>query len=90
MLQKEAKINGANLQIWQYTGVGQEKFFMYYTDGYYYITAAHSNKVLDVTNDNNIVQNEKIASDDTQRWSVIPDGMVHIILYVRLMDYSWI
>ena len=69
-----SQINGANLQIWQYTGVGQEKFFMYYTDGYYYITAAHSNKVLDVTNDNNIVQNEKIASDDTQRWSVIPDG----------------
>lgn len=66
--------NGANLQIWQYTGIGQEKFEVEYIDGYYFITVVHSKKVLEVTENNNIVQNEKNISNDNQKWSIVPDG----------------
>ncbi len=66
--------NGANLQLWSYHGVSQEKFKLTYENGYYFITAAHSNKVLEIMSDNNIEQNEKQANNNNQKWSLMPDG----------------
>ena len=68
--------NGANLQLWQYHGVNQEKFLLTYEDGYYMIEASHSNKVLEILpdNNNNIVQNEKDDTKDSQKWILINNG----------------
>ena len=66
--------NGANLQLWSYHGVNQEKFTLTYENGYYFITAVHSDKVLEIMSDNNIEQNEKNANNNNQKWILIPDG----------------
>ena len=66
--------NNANVQLWEYHGVSQEKFKLEYIDGYYQILAAHSNKVLEIKDNNNIVQNERQLSKDSQKWILIPNG----------------
>lgn len=67
--------NGANVQLWQYHGVNQEKFILTYENGYYTIVASHSEKALEVqTSDNNIVQNAANASNDNQKWFLIPNN----------------
>ena len=66
--------NNANVQLWEYHGVSQEKFKLEYIDGYYQILAVHSNKVLEIKDNNNIVQNERQLSKDSQKWILIPNG----------------
>ena len=66
--------NGANLQLWKYHGVNQEKFILSYEDGYYTIVASHSNKVLELKSNSKIEQNEKNSGNNMQKWILIPDG----------------
>ena len=48
-IEKCSKNDGANLQIFRYDGLDNQKFkVMYNKDGYYTITIVHSNKSLDV------------------------------------------
>lgn len=48
-IEKCSKNDGANLQIYKYEGLDNQKFKVEYNkDGYYKITAVHSNKAIDV------------------------------------------
>lgn len=48
-VEKVSKDDGANIQIYKYEGLDNQKFEVKYNnDGYYTIKAVHSNKVLDV------------------------------------------
>ena len=66
--------NGANLQLWKYHGVNQEKFILSYEDGYYTIVPSHSNKALELKSNSRIEQNEKNSGNNMQKWILIPDG----------------
>ena len=49
MVGKASKNDGANIQIYKYEGLDNQKFEVKYNnDGYYTIKAVNSNKVLDV------------------------------------------
>ena len=66
-----SKEEGANLQIWQNSNVNQQVFKVKYDadNKYCKIIAKHSNKVLAVTKDNNVVQ-ETDTNSDNQKWSL--------------------
>ena len=66
--------SGANLQLWKYHGVNQEKFILTYEDGYYTIVPSHSNKALELKSNNSIEQNDKNLSNNMQKWTLVPDG----------------
>jgi len=74
-----SKANGANIQLYEYVNVNQQKFKVkYLEDGYYTITALHSNKVLDVawagkTNGTNVWQHE-LNNTDAQKWLIKEAG----------------
>ncbi len=63
--------DGANLQIWENSNVNQQVFKVKYDadNQYCKIIAKHSNKVLAVTKDNNVVQ-ETDTNSDNQKWSL--------------------
>lgn len=62
---------GANLQIWQDSNVNQQVFRVEFDEDKTYckITAKHSNKVLTVEANNNVVQRTDTGADN-QRWSI--------------------
>ena len=78
--------NQANVQLWEYTGVRQQKFVIEYTeDNYYRIKSVNSGKVLDVewggsAPGTNVWQYEDNNSD-SQKWIVrqVEDGNYIII-----------
>lgn len=62
--------NKANVQLWQYTNVRQQKFEVKYIDGYYKIKCIKSNKYLEVdTVNNNVYQNAE-SDKDVQKWTI--------------------
>lgn len=63
--------DGANLQIWENSNVNQQVFKVKYDadNQYCKIIAKHSNKVLAVTKNNNVVQ-ETDTNSDNQKWSL--------------------
>ena len=81
-----SKSNGANIQLYEYVNVSQQKFKVkYQKDGYYTITALHSGKVLDVANASktsgaNVWQYEE-NDTDAQKWIIkeVGDGSYNII-----------
>ena len=81
-----SKNNGANVQLWNYTGEAQQKFKLeYLKDGYYVIRNINSNKVLDVQgggiNSPTNVQQYEYNGTDSQKWIIqeTDDGYYHII-----------
>ena len=78
--------NQANVQIWEYTDVPQQKFLLEYTsDGYYKIKNLKSQKVLDIANGEqksgtNVWQYED-NNTDSQKWIIrqTSDGHYNII-----------
>ena len=80
------KTNGANIQLYEYVNVNQQKFKLKYSgDGYYTITALHSGKALDVawsgkTNGTNVWQHE-VNNTDAQKWIIkeVGDGSYNLI-----------
>ncbi len=78
--------DGANLQIWQNSNVGNQRFRVeYLNNGYYRITAIHSNKVLDVSgaglaNGTNVAQYTSNGTD-AQQWVIryVGNGFYSII-----------
>lgn len=81
-----SKTNGANIQLYEYVKEKQQKFKIKYTgNGYYTITALHSEKVLDVANGSktpgtNVWQHE-LNNSDAQKWVIkeVGDGSYNII-----------
>ena len=81
-----SRLNGANIQLYEYVNVSQQKFKLkYQEDGYYTITALHSGKVLDVANASktsgaNVWQYEE-NDTDAQKWIIkeVGDGSYNII-----------
>ncbi len=62
--------NNGNIQLWTDNGSNNQIFRVESTDNEYYkIIARHSNKVLTVTSDNNVVQKEDIDSEN-QKWII--------------------
>ena len=60
----------ANLQIWNQDNVNQQVYSFENIDGIYYkIIARHSNKVLTVLSNNNVVQASD-KNEDNQQWSI--------------------
>ena len=81
-----SKNNGANVQLWNYTGEAQQKFKLeYLKDGYYVIRNINSNKVLDVQgggiNSPTNVQQYEYNGTDSQKWIIqkTSDGYYQII-----------
>ena len=79
-------ISGANVQIWDYVNVKQQKFYLKYDgNGYYTIKSLNSGKVLDVTGAvterGTNVQQWEINSTDAQKWVIkkTSDGYYNII-----------
>ena len=79
-------VNGANLQIWDYTNELQQKFRLdYLGDGFYKITNIRSGKVLDVAGGNSAdgtnVQQYEWNGTDAQKWVIRKnsDGSYNII-----------
>ena len=81
-----SKLNGANIQLYEYVKVNQQKFKVkYQEDGFYTITALHSGKTLDVawggkTSGTNVWQHE-LNNSDAQKWIIkdVGDGIYNII-----------
>lgn len=73
---KASKNNGANIQLYEYVGANQQKFYVKYVgSGYYIITSIHSRKVLDVANagkkpGTNVWQHES-NNTDAQKWIIV-------------------
>ncbi len=93
-----SKSNGANVQLWQYNGVLNQKFdIKYIKDGYYEIKIAHSGKMLDVQNEGkvngtNVQQCEK-TNCDAQRWFIkdVGNGYYSIVSKCNglYLDVHW-
>ena len=87
--------NKANVQLWQYNNVRQQKFEVEYTDGYYKIKNVKSEKYLEVdTSTKNVYQNKK-SDSETQNWTIRKkaDGKYALIseangLYMDLYNAS--
>ena len=62
--------NKANVQLWEYTNVRQQKFEVKYTDGYYKIKCIKSNKYLEVDPTNNNVYQNAESDKDVQKWTI--------------------
>ena len=90
--------NYGNLQLYQDSTVGQQRFKVKYLgDGYYSITAAHSGRVLDVSNaektNGTNVQQYSSNNSDAQKWIIAKnsDGTYSIVskcnnLYMDVKD----
>ena len=90
--------NYGNLQLYQDSTVGQQRFKVKYLgDGYYSITAAHSGRVLDVSNagktNGTNVQQYSSNNSDAQKWVIAKnsDGTYSIVskcnnLYMDVKD----
>ena len=80
-----SKGDGANLQIWDKVDANQQKFeIKYLNNGYYKITAMHSNKVLDVAGaakeiGTNVWQYASNGSD-AQQWIIKKEGSYYRII----------
>ena len=76
--------NNAKIDIWDFGNSKAQKFNIEYVDGYYKITAAHSNKSLTVQN--NIIQNGmQIVQDDyignlSQKWIIRDSGINGLVI----------
>ena len=76
--------NNAKVDIWDFGNSKAQKFNIEYVDGYYKITAAHSNKSLTVQN--NIIQNGmQIVQDDyignlSQKWIIRDSGINGLVI----------
>ena len=77
--------NTANIQLYEYVQEDQQKFKVEYNDGYYTITAIHSNKLLDVAHNEkksgtNVWQHG-FNNTDAQKWAIkeAGDGKYNII-----------
>lgn len=71
--------NGANVQIFSMNKTSAQRFeVLYVGDGYYRITAEHSDKVLEVANGSTAsganVQQNSWSGTDRQLWKFVPDG----------------
>ena len=78
--------NGANVQVWDWANVLQQKYYLQYLgDGYYKITSAKSGKVIDVSggysDDGTNVQQYEWNNTDAQKWIIRKntDGSYNII-----------
>lgn len=83
--------NGVAIQQWEYVEGYANKEFIAESDkdGYYFLTAKHSNKVIDVdVNKLNIQQYEKHLGDN-QLWKAIDngDGTIRIVSKAKGNDY---
>ena len=70
--------NTANIQLYEYVQEDQQKFKVEYNDGYYTITAIHSNKLLDVAHNEkksgtNVWQHG-FNNTDAQKWAIKEAG----------------
>ncbi len=78
--------NGANIQLYRYSGIASQQFnITYLGDGYYKILASHSNKSIDVYNagktiGTNVQQCEQ-NKEDAQKWIIkdVGNGYYSII-----------
>ena len=85
-ISEASMISGANVQIWDYVNVKQQKFYLKYDgNGYYTIKSLNSGKVIDVTGAvterGTNVQQWEINSTDAQKWVIkkTSDGYYNII-----------
>ena len=92
-----AQENGAKLQIWDDNNVNQQRFKFEFVDGYYKISALHSNKALTVEQlslktQTEIIQEDYIGSD-SQKWIIakLTDETYLIIskLSELALDIEW-
>ena len=79
-----SKINKANLQIWEFCNVPQQKFYIKYENGYYTLRNINSGKLIDVSYGNiqkgtNVWQYEE-NNTDAQKWVInkTSDGYYNI------------
>ena len=87
----------ANLQIWEDNNVNQQRFKIEFIDGYYKISAMHSNKALTVKQSSLAIQTEIIQEEytgkDSQKWIIkkLTDGTYLIIskLSELALDVEW-
>ena len=92
-----AQENGAKLQIWDDNNVNQQRFKFEFVDGYYKISALHSNKALTVEQSSLKTQTEIIQEDyigsDSQKWIIakLTDETYLIIskLSELALDIEW-
>lgn len=76
--------NKANVQLWKYDNVKQQKFEVRYTDGFYKIKCINSEKYLEVdSSNNNVYQNEE-SNTDAQKWTIRRTSDGHYILISNL------
>ena len=76
--------NKANVQLWKYDNVKQQKFEVRYTDGFYKIKCINSEKYLEVdSSNNNVYQNEE-SNTDAQKWTIRKTSDGHYILISNL------
>lgn len=79
--------NKANVQLWKYDNVKQQKFEVRYTDGFYKIKCINSEKYLEVdSSNNNVYQNEE-SNTDAQKWTIRKTSDGHYTLISKLNKY---
>lgn len=74
--------NKANVQLWKYTNVKQQKFEVKYTDGFYKIKCINSEKYLEASNDN-VYQNAE-KDINAQKWTIRRTSDGHYTLISKL------
>ncbi len=84
-ISEASTLSRANVQIWEYVNVPQQKFYIKYENGYYTIRNLNSGKMLDVTNGEiakgTNVQQYISNSTDAQKWVIsrTEEGYYNII-----------
>lgn len=82
-----SKDNKANVQLWKWDNVEQQRFEIKYTDKFYKIKCIKSEKYLEVdSNNNNVYQNEENSSD-AQKWTIRRTSDGHYTLISKLNGY---
>ena len=61
------------IQLWDLDGLIQQKFKITYNNTYYTITSVHSNKVLAINDENQLIQKTE-DGDITEKWQIKPYG----------------
>lgn len=79
--------NKANVQLWRFDNVMQQKFEVKYIDGYYKIKCIKSNKYLEVDPTNNNVYQNAESDKDAQKWTIRHTSDGHYTLISKLNGY---
>ncbi len=82
-----SKDNKANVQLWKYDDVIQQKFEVKYSNGFYKIKCINSEKYLEVdSNNNNVYQNAE-KDINAQKWTIRRTSDGHYTLISKLNGY---